>query len=234
MIDVHLKYLEHFADLPDAVVVDVGCGDGVLVRALAERKARPIGIAPAGPRLEAARALSSRSKRIRYKAGTPDALPLDDGSADLVTYLFTFGALPAERHAAALREARRVLRPGGRLHMVEPFAEGPYFELIRLVDDPTERRAQTIRSIASTWDMGLKPLIAGSYIHLERFTGFDDFRARVTGGDEVRGETFALHERALRDTFARLGFGDGTGAVIFRQPCRLYHFGRVEITEQAA
>lgn len=234
MIDVHLKYLEHFAELPDAVVIDVGCGDGALVRGLAERKAHAIGIAPAGPELEAARARSPRSKRIRYKVGAPDALPLDDASADLVTYLFTFGALPADRHPAALREARRVLRPGGRLHMVEPFAEGPYFELIRLVEDPTERRAQTIRSISGTWEMGLKPLIAGSYIHLERFADFEDFRARLAGGDEVRTETFALHERALRDTFARLGLSDGSGGVIFRQPCRLYHFGRVDVAEQAA
>jgi ubiquinone/menaquinone biosynthesis C-methylase UbiE len=234
MIDVHLKYLEHFAELPGSTVVDVGCGDGSVVRALAERKAHAIGIAPAGPELDAARTRSPRSKRIRYKAGTPDALPLDDGSADLVTTLFTFGILTAERHPAALREARRVLRPGGRLHMVEPFAEGPYFELIRLVDDPTERRAQTIRSISATWEMGLKPLIAGSYIHLERFADFEDFRARLTGDDEVRSETFALHERTLRDTFDRLGVGDGSGGVVFRQPCRLYHFGRVEITEQAA
>ena len=231
MVDVHVKYLEHFVELPGAVVVDVGCGDGALVRRLAEHKANPVGIGFDGAALDRARSLGKRSKRVRYEAGTPESLPLANGTADLVVFLFSFGQTPPDRHQATLVEARRVLRPGGRLHVVEPFAEGAYFDLIKLIDDPTERRTQTLHSISTAWGLGLKPLIAGSYIHVERFRDFEDFRARHAPG---RTEVFAAKDRDLREAFNRLGIVGDDGTILFRQPCRLYHFSRVDSTEQAA
>lgn len=228
MVDVHVKYLEHFVELPGAVVVDVGCRNGVLVQRLAEHKAKPIGIHAGGP------SPGKSSRKARFETGSGDALPLADASVDLLVYLSSFHHIPAERQPAALLEARRVLRPDGRLHVVEPFSEGSYFELLRLVDDQSAIRAQALETLATAWSLGLKPIIAGSYIHVERFDHFDDFRRRVIAGDPAREKAFAVNERQVREAFAHHAIVEDDGRLLFRQPCRMYHFARRAEGEQAA
>ena len=228
MDNVHIKYLEHFVDLPGAVVVDVGCRDGSLVRLLAEHKAKLIGITtedinpgPAG-------------ESISFLPGSGGPLPLDSSSIDLVVYIFSFHHIPAESQKDALIDAHRILRPGGRLHVVEPSSEGAYFEILKLMDDQTEARAKAMEAISSAWTLGLKPIMAGSYIHVERFDNFDDFRSKVIAISPARATAFQVNERAVRAAFAHHGIVEDDGRILFRQPCRMYHFSRPETSEQAA
>jgi SAM-dependent methyltransferase len=73
---------------------------------------------------------------------------LADGSADLVTFVFSFHHVPAAEMAAALAEARRLLRPAGRLYVSEPLPEGPGFEITRLYHDETVVRAEAQAALA--------------------------------------------------------------------------------------
>ncbi|HEV2769870.1 MAG TPA: methyltransferase domain-containing protein [Solirubrobacteraceae bacterium] len=100
------------------VVVDVGCGRGeLLVAALRAGAARAVGVEYA----EAALALARRTVEAAGLAGAEvhradaRALPLDDATADVVTMLDVVEHLSPTELAGALAEARRVLRPGGRL-----------------------------------------------------------------------------------------------------------------------
>lgn len=228
MDNVHIKYLEQFVDLPGAVVVDVGCRDGSLVPLLAERKAKAIGITTEdqnpGP----------DGKNIRFLPGSSGTLPLESASIDLVVYIFSLHHIAAESQKDALIEAHRVLRPGGRLHVVEPFSEGAYFELLKLIDDQSEARAKAMEAISSAWSLGLKPIMAGSYIHVERFDNFDDFRRRVIAISPARATAFQVNERTVREAFAHHGIVEDDGRILFRQPCRMYHFSRPLTAEQAA
>ena len=116
---------------PDDEVIDVGCGPGVAVRRAASTGATSVvGVDPAPVMLRVARALTWPSRRhppvVRYLHGAAEALPLPDGSASVVWSLATV------HHwrdlDAGLGEARRVLRPSGRLlaieRRVEPGASG--------------------------------------------------------------------------------------------------------------
>lgn len=98
--------------------LDVGCGTGFLALLLAEAGHRPVGVDNVDEMLALARAKASeRGLPARFELGDADTLPFGDGSFDLVV----------ERHVAwtladpvaALREWRRVLRPGGRAVLVE-------------------------------------------------------------------------------------------------------------------
>ncbi len=103
-------------------VVDVGCGPGVAVRrAAAAGAASVVGIDPASVMLRVARATTAVPRRgrrpIRFVEGTAEALPLPDRSATVLWSLSTvhhWGDLDA-----GLVEARRVLRPTGRLLAIE-------------------------------------------------------------------------------------------------------------------
>jgi len=115
------------AHVPEGgVVVDLGCGHrGGLLAWLAPRIREGVGVdlsvgdAPPAP-------------NVRLVAGAADGeLPLEDGSADLVTCLAVIEHVA--RPAALLAEARRVLRPGGRLVVTTPAREAkPVLELLSL------------------------------------------------------------------------------------------------------
>jgi ubiquinone/menaquinone biosynthesis C-methylase UbiE len=107
---------------PGEVVVDVGCGPGVAVRHAAAAGAGSVtGVDPATVMLRVGAVVGavrpSQRRRVRYVAGTAEALPLDDGHADVVWSLATVHHWrDLER---GLAEVRRVLRPGGRFLAVE-------------------------------------------------------------------------------------------------------------------
>lgn len=134
-------------------VVDVGCGDGYHLRFFAGASS-VTGIEPHAPLVARAQA-----RGLSVRQGGAAALPLPDRSVDLVhartAYFFGRGCTPG------LVEARRVLRPGGALAVVDLDATvGPYGDWMR-ADlphyDPAAaerffaRRGFSLRRIATTW-----------------------------------------------------------------------------------
>jgi SAM-dependent methyltransferase len=94
---------------PGGVVVDVAAGTGKLTRQLSPSGAAVVAIEPLAPMREALVGTPL------VAAGTAEALPLRDGSADLVTVAQAFHWLDA---GPALAEVLRVLRPGGWLALI--------------------------------------------------------------------------------------------------------------------
>jgi demethylmenaquinone methyltransferase / 2-methoxy-6-polyprenyl-1,4-benzoquinol methylase len=99
---------------PGDRVLDVCCGTGDLALAASEAGGRVTGLDFSAPMLERAR---GKSSEIDWIGGDALALPFADGSFDAVTIGFGLRNLPnVER---GLAELRRVLRPGGRLAILE-------------------------------------------------------------------------------------------------------------------
>ncbi|WP_308425285.1 class I SAM-dependent methyltransferase [Deinococcus knuensis] len=93
---------------PTLDVLDVGAGDGRLVRELARRAhvGRVVGVDP--------------TPEPGVQPASAEALPFPDASFDVVLFARVLAHLPDQ--ARALAEARRVLRPGGRVWVA---AHGP-------------------------------------------------------------------------------------------------------------
>ena len=88
-------------------VLDIGCGVGVFLGMVAERGARPFGLDASEALVMAAR---RRVPTAEVLVGEMEALPYPDDTFDLVTGFNAF--FFANDMVAALREARRVARPG--------------------------------------------------------------------------------------------------------------------------
>jgi ubiquinone/menaquinone biosynthesis C-methylase UbiE len=109
------------AGLPrGGTVVDVGCGTGTFAIALAERRpdAAVAGVDGDAEILALARAKRG-AERVVWRQGLAGALDLPGESTDAVVMSLLLHHLQPVAKRTALADARRVLRPGGTLHIAD-------------------------------------------------------------------------------------------------------------------
>jgi demethylmenaquinone methyltransferase / 2-methoxy-6-polyprenyl-1,4-benzoquinol methylase len=99
---------------PGDRVLDTCCGTGDLAVEAERRGGRVVGLDFSGRMLERAR---RKSSTVEWVQGDALALPFPDGAFDVATVGFGVRNLDDLEHG--LRELRRVLRPGGRLAVLE-------------------------------------------------------------------------------------------------------------------
>ena len=107
--------------LPGQRVLDVATGTGLVAFALARRGCEVIGLDQSEDMLAVARKhLTERPElehRVTFVQGEAERLPFDDGEFDALT--FTYLLRYVDDRAATMRELARVVKPSGRIGMVE-------------------------------------------------------------------------------------------------------------------
>jgi ubiquinone/menaquinone biosynthesis C-methylase UbiE len=121
--DAFLRALVDDADIRSKQrVLDMGCGTGALT-ILVQRscpEAAVVGLDPDPKALEIAKRKSEEAGfSIHFDRGFADELPYAPASFDRVTCSFMFHHLTRDEKLDTLRDAHRVLRPGGSLHILD-------------------------------------------------------------------------------------------------------------------
>ena len=169
-----------------ARVLDVACGTGDLSEAFARTPAAEVvGLDFTREMLDVARARQASlapefARKLRYVEGDAMALPFDDASFDRAS--IAFGLRNVSEPDKALSEFKRVLRPGGRLTVLE--FDQPGSRIVRWLNDLYCARIMPMTATLISRDK------SGAYYYLPR---------------SVR--TFMTSD-ALRDVLARAGFAD--------------------------
>ncbi|MEE2887067.1 MAG: metalloregulator ArsR/SmtB family transcription factor [Planctomycetota bacterium] len=103
----------------DLCVADIGTGTGILARELAEAGVRVLAIDRSQQMIDTARAKCGEAlaDRVEFRCGEANALPVSDGEVDaaMAHMVLHYLASPAE----ALQEMARIVRPGGRIVVVD-------------------------------------------------------------------------------------------------------------------
>jgi ubiquinone/menaquinone biosynthesis C-methylase UbiE len=119
---VHTRLILQAAISPGQRALEIGCGTGNLA-ILAKRlnpAAQVVGIDPDPKALGLARRKAQRSGlALQFETGFSEELPYPDESFDRVLSAFMLHHVQPEAKLLAIREACRVLKPGGSLHLVD-------------------------------------------------------------------------------------------------------------------
>src|SRR5215469_14365411 len=123
------KLFDQASVRPDHRILDIGCGTGTFVVALKRwlPSAEVIGLDPDPRALARGRRKANRAGvSIRFDQGFASALPYSDAGFDRVFSSLMFHHLPHDTKPATLRELRRILKPGGSLHLLDFEQEGSH------------------------------------------------------------------------------------------------------------
>src|SRR2546425_2264276 len=191
---------------PEDTVLDVACGPGLVVCALAAvvRHATGIDVTPA--MIERARALAAEKElgNVGWKVGDVLPLPYRDGAFSLVVSRFAFPHFPEPR--AVLAQMKRVCAPGGRVVLVdvaasEDPAEATALNRMEKLRDPSHVRALTRAELRALFpDVGLPAPRAAFYQLKSELEGLLE-RSFPEPGDAER----------IRQMFVESLDGDGLG-----------------------
>jgi ArsR family transcriptional regulator len=105
--------------MPPMVIADLGAGEGAFALLLAQRAKKVIAVDNSAKMIEVAREQAMRHgvKNVEYRLGDMEELPIRGGHVDLVFFSQSLHhALHPER---AVNEASRILKPGGRIVILD-------------------------------------------------------------------------------------------------------------------
>lgn len=133
---------------------------------------------------------------LTYKAGEADRIPADDESVDIVIVNGVLSRIPDDRRAPALREVRRILRPGGLAYIAEPAPGGAFNEITRVFKDEKQDRLAAFEHVRNTVSSGAMvlveqrffqmPLLLADFAAVER--GHVPPGARVSGAQKAEAQ----------------------------------------------
>lgn len=136
-----LDVLADLVPLAEQRIIELGCGNARLARALVQRFAGSQVVGLEVDAVQHAKNLATPQERLLFMAGSAEAVPFPDASFDGALMLKSLHHVPLAAMDAVLAEVARVVKSGGWFYVSEPIYGGALNQIVRLYNDEGTVRA---------------------------------------------------------------------------------------------
>lgn len=219
----HFDVLTGLLDLNGMTAVDIGAGDGAFARQLALSAAHVTAIEVDENKVAAG--ARNASAGVEFRIGRAENLPLENAAADLMCFIFSFHHVPTGEQVKALEECARVLKSGGRLHVVDPLPHGGMTEIVKPLEDETDVRTRSQNRLRELSMPQFRLVVHRDYLLKRTFGSFEQVVERVTSANPARAAKVPAALDAMKQAFDRHMRPTAAGFEI-EQTCAMFHFER--------
>ncbi len=205
VVDLWMQTVERYSgSLPLSTILDLGCGTGRFSDALATWfRATVIGVDPSRKMLDQAQGKPTKAT-VQYVRGAAEALPLADGSCDLIFMSMVFHHFTDP--GAVARECRRLL-PDGRIVFLrgatlEQIPAYPYVEFIPATTPLLYERLNAKREITDRFEAAGFSTVATELVVQQIAPTYEAYAEKLAaGGDSILA---SLNARDLEEGLSAL------------------------------
>ncbi len=184
-------------------ILELGCGNAVITRDIATAGFERTITALEVDELAHEKNLQiSDLSNVTFGLGGAEAIPLKDESVDVVFMFKSLHHVPIGLMPRAMREIRRVLKPGGELYISEPVYAGESNDILRLFHDERLVREAAFDTVKKAIDDGLFTLLEEVFFNTPMaFDNFDEFEKQVINVTHTRHNLDAVLYQQVKQRF---------------------------------
>ncbi|MFT4728027.1 MAG: ubiquinone/menaquinone biosynthesis C-methylase UbiE [Granulosicoccus sp.] len=200
-------------------LVDAGCGDMGLSRALAKRGARVLGIDP-DPIQAEKNIQADIIPNVGFAHTGAQSIPVENASVDGVLFPYSLHHVPADMYQSVFSELSRILKPDGFIYAMEPVASGKINEVMRIFHDEAEVREMAQTALDELAIPLFEDVSVFTYCVPVQYESWEDFKEKYIGASY---NTASYTPEQVSDDSVKaqfLSLGEATG-FMFESPMKV-------------
>lgn len=204
-ITTDLDVLDQCLKPADQFIIDAGCGNMHLSKALAERGAHVLAIDPDPIQAEKNRQAKTIAN-VGFAETGADQMPVENQSVDGIVFSYSLHHVPNDLYPNVFNECLRILKPEGFLYIIEPVASGELNEVMSLFHDESQVRALAQQAIDTHAVPNFQSAQVFEYSRAVQYKSWEQFADRYVAKSFNTGYTEAqVRSDAVREKFITVG-----------------------------
>ena len=214
-----IDVIDKLLNVDTQFVVDAGCGNLGLSKALAKRGARVLGIDP-DPIQAEINLQADVIPNVGFAQTGAQSIPVENASVDGVLFPKSLHHIPADMYRDVFTELSRVLKPDGFVYVMEPVASGHLNEVMRMFHDEEEVRDAAQAALEQIAMPMFEDVSVVSYNVPVQYESWEDFKNKYVGAS-YNTASYTPEQVSSEDVKARfLSLGEASG-FLFESPMRV-------------
>ncbi|MFT6301562.1 MAG: SAM-dependent methyltransferase [Granulosicoccus sp.] len=214
-----IDVIDQILDVDNQFLIDAGCGDLGLSRALAKRGARVLGIDP-DPIQAEINLQADDIPNVGFAHTGAQSIPVENVSVDGVLFPYSLHHIPGDMYQSVFSELIRILKPDGFIYVMEPVASGKLNEVMRIFHDESEVREVAQLALDQFAIPLFEEISVFTYCVPVQYESWEDFKAKYIGSsyNTASYTPEQVSDEAVKVRF--LSLGESTG-FLFESPMKV-------------